>query len=132
MTGNIVVRAFRGLINLHNGRDNRVENNIFVDGEVRQVEFDGWTATSPYWTRSLPSMIRGYDWVFGQRAWRAMRGMDVGPREAVLPDGTIMAGNVLRRNIICYRRPAMCSAWPTSRRRITAQTIIWRIILAGR
>ena len=30
--GNIVVRAHRAGIHLHNGRDNHVENNIFVDG----------------------------------------------------------------------------------------------------
>ena len=42
VVGNIVVRACRGLIDLHNARDNHVENNIFVDGDDRQVEFNGW------------------------------------------------------------------------------------------
>ena len=34
-----------------------------------------------------------------------MRNMDLHPTKAVLPDGTIMSGNVLRRNIFYYRDP---------------------------
>jgi hypothetical protein len=103
--GNIVVRAVRGLIHLHNGRDNLIENNIFVDGKLQQVEYNGWTRTHSYWTSHLPTMIRGYESVQGRPEWQGMRNMDVHPTEAVLPDGTIMSGNVFRRNIVYYTDP---------------------------
>jgi hypothetical protein len=50
-------------------------------------------------------MIEGYEMVAGQPAWQKMRNMHVHPKDAVLPDGKIMSGNVLRRNIIYYRQP---------------------------
>lgn len=100
--GNIVVRAFRGLIHLHNGRDNLVENNIFVDGKLYQAEFNGWTADQRNWKTHLPTMIKGYESVQGQPAWQGMRGMETHPTQAVLPNGMIMSGNVFRRNIVYY------------------------------
>lgn len=100
--GNIVARCIRGLIHLHNGRDNLIENNIFVDGRLQQVEYNGWSETHSYWVNHLPTMIQGYESVKGQPAWQAMRRMDIHPSQAVLPDGLIMSGNVLRRNIIYY------------------------------
>lgn len=39
--GNIVARDFRGAYHNHLGFDNVVENNIFVDGEKQQVEWNG-------------------------------------------------------------------------------------------
>ena len=50
-------------------------------------------------------MIKGYESVADQPAWKPMRNMDIHPSEAVLPDGKIMTGNVYRRNIIYYRDP---------------------------
>ncbi|MCX8038415.1 MAG: right-handed parallel beta-helix repeat-containing protein, partial [Candidatus Sumerlaeia bacterium] len=105
VVGNIVVRAYRALLHLHNGRDNRIENNIFVGGRLQQIEFSGWTPTHPFWKSHLPTMIQGYESVANQPAWKAMRNMHIHPTQAVLPDGNIMSGNVLRRNIICYRDP---------------------------
>ncbi len=103
--GNIVARSVRGLIHLHNGRDNLIENNILVDGKLQQIECNGWTATHSYWTSHLPSMIKGYESVAHQPAWRNMRNMHIHPNNAVLPNGMIMSGNVFRRNIIYYRDP---------------------------
>jgi len=103
--GNIVARCIRGLVHLHNGRDCLIENNVLVDGGLQQVEYNGWTASHSYWKNHLPTMIRGYESVIAQPAWMKMRGMNVHPKDAVLPDGLIMAGNVLRRNIIYYRQP---------------------------
>ena len=103
--GNIVVRAFRAGLHLHNGRDNLIENNIFVDAKQQQIEYNGWTETHRMWKDHLPTMIKGYESVMGEPAWKAMRNMDVHPTKAVLPDGRIMSGNVLKRNIICYREP---------------------------
>ncbi len=105
VVGNIVVRAYRALVHLHNGRDNRIENNIFVGGRLQQIEYSGWTPTHRYWITHLPAMIRGYESVAGQPAWKTMRNMHIHPTQAVLPDGNIMSGNVFRRNIICYRDP---------------------------
>jgi parallel beta-helix repeat protein len=104
--GNLIVRAYRAGIHLHNGRDNHVENNIFVDGRLYQIECNGWNREHRYWTNHFPTMVKGYESVAGKPAWAAMRNMQLHPRDAVLPDGTIMSGNEFRRNIICYSDPA--------------------------
>jgi hypothetical protein len=104
--GNVVVRAQRGLIHLHNGRDNLIENNVFVKGKMQQVELNGWTVTSGMWVDLLPKMIAGYNLVKDQAAWKGMRNMDVDPEHAVLPGGLIMSGNVFRRNIMYWSDPA--------------------------
>ena len=103
--GNVVVRAPRAGLHLHNGRDNRIENNVFVDSSLQQIEYSGWTDQHPYWRSHLPTMIQGYEMVADQPAWRSMRNMDLHPTKAVLPDGTIMSGNEFVRNIIAYRDP---------------------------
>ena len=74
--GNVVARSIRGLVNLHNARDTRIENNILIDGMQEQVLCNGWTGDCVCWTELLPQMIRGYESVAGQTAWRNMRGMD--------------------------------------------------------
>ena len=104
--GNIVVRAYRGLIHLHNGRDNLIENNIFVDGKLQQAEFNGWTDQHRYWKTHLPTMIAGYNSVKDQPAWKNMRNMHIAPELAVLPGGLIMSGNVFQRNIVYYADPS--------------------------
>ena len=103
--GNIVARCSRASIHLHNGRDNVVQNNIFVEGRLQQVEYSGWTDKHRYWTNHLDSMVKGYESVARQPAWQQLRHMDLHPTNAVLPDRTIMAGNVCTRNIICYEDP---------------------------
>jgi parallel beta-helix repeat protein len=103
--GNIVARCSRASLHLHNGRDNLIENNIFIEGRLAQVEYSGWTDKHRYWTNHLPSMIKGYESVARQPAWKNMRNMHLHPTQAVLPDHTIMSGNVLRRNIIAWRDP---------------------------
>jgi len=110
--GNIVARCSRASIHLHNGRDNLVENNIFIEGRLQQIEYSGWTPTHRHWTNHLPTMIKGYESVAGQPAWQHMRNMNLHPTNAVLPDATIMSGNVLTRNIVCYQNPkAKLYAW---------------------
>ncbi len=103
--GNIVVRATRAGLHLHNGRDNLIENNVFADNGPQQAEYSGWTDTHRYWTTHLESMIKGYESVVNQPAWKNMRNMHTHPTKAVLPDRTIMSGNVLQRNIFYYRDP---------------------------
>jgi hypothetical protein len=103
--GNIVARAVRGLIHLHNGRDNTVENNIFINGTQQQIQLSGWTDKHRYWVNHSPTMIKAYDSVIGQPVWRAMPRMDLHPRDAVLPDHTIMAGNTFSKNILYWTKP---------------------------
>jgi len=102
VVGNVVARCIRGLVHLHNGRDNLIENNVLIDATLQQVEYNGWTDKHSYWTSHLPTMIKGYESVASQPAWKNMRNMQLHPKDAVLPDGKIMTGNTFRRNIVAY------------------------------
>jgi parallel beta-helix repeat protein len=103
--GNIVARCSRASLHLHNGRDNLIENNIFVDGRLQQIEYSGWTETNRMWKDHFPTMVKGYESVANQPAWKNMRNMNLHPKHAPLPDGKIMTGNVFRSNIIAYTDP---------------------------
>lgn len=103
--GNIVARCSRAGLHLHNGRDNRVENNVFIDCGQQQIEYTGWTADHRYWKKHHPTMVKGYESVAGQPAWQSMRNMHIHPKDAVTPDGLAMTGNAFARNIIDYRDP---------------------------
>lgn len=94
--GNIVARAIRGLIHFHCARDNTVENNIFVDGTLQQVEMNGWGDYSGFMDQMGPA----YEEFIKLPAWKKFPGFQAGghPKDAVP-----MAGNRLARNIICYR-----------------------------
>lgn len=48
VSGNIVARTVRGGVHVHLGRNNVIENNILVDGQLQQVEFNGaeWMANN--------------------------------------------------------------------------------------
>jgi hypothetical protein len=103
--GNIVARCVRALIHLHNGRDNHIENNIFVDGTLQQVECSGWQFSVGRWAEHFDQMVKGYESVAGRPEWKGMRHMELHPKDAGLPDGTTMAGNVFARNILLYHDP---------------------------
>jgi parallel beta-helix repeat protein len=103
--GNIVARCSRAGLHLHNGRDNHIENNILVENAQQQFESSGWTATSGMWKDHLPTMIKGYDMVAGEPAWKNMRNMGLHPTNAPLPDGKIMTGNEFVRNIVAWTNP---------------------------
>ena len=96
--GNIVVRALRGLLHFHCARDNLVENNIFVDGMLQQVEMNGWDDYS----RFLSSMGPAYEEHVSLPAWKKYAGLQQAghPKDAVP-----MGGNRILRNIIYYRNP---------------------------
>jgi len=103
--GNIVARCSKAGLHLHNGRDNRIENNVFIDCGGQQIEYSGWTGGNKSWTSHFPTMVKGYESVAGQPAWQSMRNMQTHPKDAVLPDGLVMTGNEFLRNIVDYRDP---------------------------
>ena len=112
VTGNIVARTPRSGIDLHDGRDNLVENNIFVEcgtgrsehGQTSQIEFNGWETTTGYWTREIANWSRQYDSVANLPAWRNVASL-CDPRTVALPDGRTMQRNVACRNILYWRNP---------------------------
>ncbi|MEI7437455.1 MAG: right-handed parallel beta-helix repeat-containing protein, partial [bacterium] len=104
--GNIVARCSRAGLHLHNGRDNLIENNVFIDNGLFQAEYSGWAVSSVMWKDHFPAMVKGYELVTNQPAWKNMRNMNMHPKDAVLPGGLIMSGNTLTRNIFYYRDPA--------------------------
>ncbi len=103
--GNIVARCGRSLMHGHSARDAHVENNIFVEGGLRQWEFNGWTVKHRFWETMLPQMEKGYESVAHLPAWRGMRGMDVPPAKIPDSEGRVMSGNVFERNIIAWKNP---------------------------
>ena len=106
MIGNIVARCARAGLHLHNGRDNLIANNIFVDNGLFQAEYSGWTENSQMWKDHFPTMVKGYESVASQPAWQQLRNMQTHPQAAILPGGLIMSGNLLDRNIFYYHNPA--------------------------
>jgi len=103
--GNIVARCAGSAVYLHNARDTRVENNIFIDHFGSQVICNGWTDRSPYWRGSIAAMVKAYESVADEPAWQKMRGMATHPKDAILPGGLTMSGNVLSTNIFYYHDP---------------------------
>jgi hypothetical protein len=93
---------------MHNSRDCVVENNIFALGGKFQFDLHGWSKEHVASTRTtIETMIKGYDSVAGQLAWKNMRGMDLHPKDAIREDGTMMSGNVVRRNIMFSDQPGI-------------------------
>ena len=102
LIGNIVARCVRGCVNLHNARDNLIENNVFVDAAEQQIQATGWDIKSHFWHDFSPTMALNWEKVKDQPAWKSLRGMDINPLKAPLPSGLIMEGNVCRKNIFYY------------------------------
>ncbi len=95
--GNVVVGVLRAGVHIHNGRDNRIENNVLVDGHLQQVEFNGWAR--------LPNLAEV------ERNWQQRRERPEWRRRfpelfAEAPaDWVQMSGNRIRRNILVASRP---------------------------
>lgn len=98
--GNIVFRVAHTPIHMHNSRDCIVENNIFALGGRFQFDLHGWTKTMRFYDSHLPTMIKGYESVVNEPAWKNMRHMDLHPKDALREDGTMMSGNVFQHNIM--------------------------------
>lgn len=52
-------------------------------------------------------MVKGYESVMGQPAWKGMRGMELHPKDAFREDGTMMSGDIVRRNIMYSNKPGV-------------------------
>lgn len=98
--GNIVFRAATSCIHMHNARDCHVENNIFTQAGKYVIDLHGWSQDMHFWKSHRETMIKGYESVINEPAWKTMRNMDLHPKDAFRADGTMMSGNVVRRNII--------------------------------
>ncbi len=105
--GNLVYRTAQAPIHMHNSRDCLVENNIFAFGAAYQFDLHGWRATDRFYTNHIGTMIAGYDSVANQPAWKTMRGMELHPKDAIREDGTMMSGNIVRRNIMFSNTPGI-------------------------
>lgn len=105
--GNLVYRCEWTPIHMHSSRDCIVENNIFALGNRFQFDLHGWTKDQRFWQDHLPTMIKGYESVIGQPAWKGMRGMDLHPKDSIREDGTFMTGDIVLRNIMYSNQPGV-------------------------
>jgi len=105
--GNIVFRIAYTPIHMHNARDCVVENNIFALGGRFQFDLHGWTKEQRFYTNHIDSMVKGYESVANQPAWKNMRGMKLHPKDAIREDGSMMSGNVVQRNIMFSDQPGI-------------------------
>ena len=113
--GNIVERCQAGAMHLHNARENHIYNNIFAEnacsdpnparfGTTHQISFQGWNndPKGVFLSDREPKMLKNYNELVQNPEWKNMRGMAVPPKETILPDGTVMRGNRVERNIFFY------------------------------
>ena len=113
--GNIVERCQVGAMHLHNARENHIYNNIFAEngcsdpnperfGTTHQISLQGWNddPNGRFLKDREPKMVKDYNRLVENPAWKKMRGMAVPPKETILPDGTVMRGNRVERNIFYY------------------------------
>ncbi|MBV9864628.1 MAG: right-handed parallel beta-helix repeat-containing protein [Abitibacteriaceae bacterium] len=94
--GNIVARAALGGTHIHGGRDNVIENNIFIDGTRQQMTYSGYTEKEPH----FPEMKEKY-----QKTMNPAYNKYPGLANMDLATGYQMAGNKFLRNIIYYHDP---------------------------
>ncbi len=128
ITGNILVRAGTGGIHLHGGRDNLVENNIFVDHPVSQLDCTGWTIATGFWSTKQKEWIENYETAVQHACWKEMPAFK-DPRTVPLASGQVMYGNVFLRNIF-YFQGVSAALWrftnlPLSRN-VSEYNLVWR------
>ena len=106
---NIVERCQVGAMHLHNARENHIYNNIFAhnagpQGKTHQLSLQTWNNNPDglFLRDRQPKMLKDYEQLMANPAWASMRGMHISPADPFLPDGTIMRGNIITRNIFYY------------------------------
>ena len=97
--GNIVARTILGGAHVHGGRDNVIENNIFIDGRDSQMQYSGYVKGG----HPVPMMTETWNKFSGTEAYLKYPGY----RELTesLEDAWQMAGNKFLRNVVCYSEP---------------------------
>ncbi len=103
--GNIVFRCATSCIHMHNSRDCVVENNIFSGAGKYTFDLHGWDQGGRFFQSHHETMIKGYESVIQEPIWQTMRGMKLHPKDAFRDDGTMMSGNLFRRNILLVTEP---------------------------
>ncbi|NPV47535.1 MAG: hypothetical protein HPY69_11285 [Armatimonadetes bacterium] len=97
--GNIVARTILGGAHVHGGRDNIIENNIFVDGRDSQMQYSGYVKGG----HPVPMMTETWNQFHGTEAYLKYPGYE--ELTESLEDAWQMAGNKFLRNIVAYREP---------------------------
>ena len=97
--GNIVARTILGGAHIHGGRDNVIENNIFVDGRDRQMQYSGYVADK----HPVPMIAERWNKFSGTPVYEKYPGY--AELKESLDDAWQMAGNKFLRNIVCYSNP---------------------------
>ena len=107
--GNIVEHCQVGAMHLHCACDNHIWNNIFVsdagpEGKTHQFSLQGWTNDPKgYFVKSRREpMMKEYEQRTKNPEWKKQRGMDYSPENPYLPDGNVMRGNLIEKNIFYY------------------------------
>lgn len=107
--GNLVERCQVGAMHLHNARENHIYNNIFAhnagpEGKTHQLSLQTWnhSPSGVFLRDRQPKVLAQYRELMANPEWAKMRGMHVSPEDPYLPDGTIMRGNRIERNIFYY------------------------------
>lgn len=128
IVGNILARAPRGLLHLHGGRGNVIENNLLVDGEESQVDVSGWTIQTSFWSTMVDRWKQNYDSAIQHAAWREL-GTLQDPNRVPLADGSVTYDNVFRRNIVVYRNSA-AALWRVRHvpltRHFSDENLVWQ------
>ncbi|QNN23594.1 hypothetical protein HED60_15350 [Planctomycetales bacterium ZRK34] len=142
--GNIVERCQVGAMHLHNARENHIYNNIFAEngcsdpdpkrfGSTRQMSLQGWTddPNGKFLSDREPKMLKAYNRLVENPEWKKMRGMSVPPKQTILPDGTVMRGNRIERNIFYYPKQPKSDYIRISNCNLRANTIDHNILWNG-
>ncbi len=97
--GNLVVRTILGGAHVHGGRDNVIENNIFVDGRDSQMQYSGYVKGG----HPVPMLTEAWEKFSGTPAYEKYPGY--AELTQSLEDAWQMAGNKFLRNIVSYSEP---------------------------
>ncbi len=96
--GNIVARTTLGGSHIHAGRDNTIENNIFIEGARQQMQYSGHDPNSSVVADHRKEFRRAMALPAYQQRYPELAAADA--------DGLyLMAGNKFRRNILYYENP---------------------------
>jgi len=99
--GNILVRIYRGGPFIHGGRDNRIENNVIIDGTLTQMTYSSW---KPLTEPQAQRMRDAFDQYAGLPAYKKYPA--IGPLlDMPFEERLKMSGNKFLRNIIYYANP---------------------------